>query len=174
MPTTEEKVYKGRVKLYFSKKGFGFIQATENISGVREGQDIFFHRSNTSQHIRTGSAVLFKLAEECEDEKLKIKSFSLEHSGDDPRKWPDGVQVSEGKQVGKVKWFNPRKGYGFIEPNVGGKEIFVHQSNIVKTGFRSLRDGEEVEFNLTSDAMSMIAANVSGPNGSDVQGSLRP
>ena len=48
--------------------------------------------------------------------------------------------------TGKVKWFNDQKGYGFIVPDDGGKDLFVHQSNIVAEGFRSLKEGQAVEY----------------------------
>lgn len=47
---------------------------------------------------------------------------------------------------GTVKWFNDAKGYGFITPDSGGKDVFVHQSAIVSSGFRSLAEGDKVEF----------------------------
>ncbi|MEM8800546.1 MAG: cold-shock protein [Pseudomonadota bacterium] len=50
--------------------------------------------------------------------------------------------------TGKVKWFNPRKGYGFIRPDLGDQDVFVHISAIVRSGLEELRDGERVEFEL--------------------------
>ena len=48
--------------------------------------------------------------------------------------------------TGKVKWFNDQKGFGFIQPENGGKDIFVHHSVIEGQGFRTLQDGESVEY----------------------------
>ena len=48
--------------------------------------------------------------------------------------------------TGTVKWFSDEKGYGFIVPDDGGKDLFVHHSNIDMSGFRSLREGQKVEF----------------------------
>jgi cold shock protein len=49
---------------------------------------------------------------------------------------------------GTVKWFNDSKGFGFIAPEGGGKDVFVHQSAIVARGFRSLGEGDRVEFQI--------------------------
>ncbi|MFQ5486152.1 MAG: cold-shock protein [Desulfobacterales bacterium] len=61
--------------------------------------------------------------------------------------------------VGRVKWFNDAKGYGFIETEEG-QDVFVHFSAISGTGFRSLREGEQVEFEVVSDDKGPKAANV--------------
>jgi CspA family cold shock protein len=50
--------------------------------------------------------------------------------------------------VGTVKWFNPTKGFGFIEPENGGKDAFVHISAVQKAGMDTLREGQKVEFEL--------------------------
>jgi len=47
---------------------------------------------------------------------------------------------------GTVKWFSEQKGYGFIQPDDGGKDLFVHFSNIVGEGYRSLQDGQAVQY----------------------------
>jgi cold shock protein len=50
---------------------------------------------------------------------------------------------------GTVKWFNGEKGYGFITPDDGGSDLFVHYSEITGSGYRSLNDNERVEFEVT-------------------------
>ena len=53
-----------------------------------------------------------------------------------------------GKQTGTVKWFDDSKGYGFIAPDGASKDVFVHHSNIVGSGFKSLPEGAKVEFGV--------------------------
>ena len=60
---------------------------------------------------------------------------------------------------GVVKWFNDSKGYGFIE-QAEGKDLFVHFSAILNEGFRTLKEGEEVEFELGELAFGLRAYNV--------------
>lgn len=61
---------------------------------------------------------------------------------------------------GKVKWFNDAKGYGFIEQEEGGDDVFVHFSAIQAEGFRTLREGQEVEFELKAGDKGLNAQNV--------------
>ena len=60
---------------------------------------------------------------------------------------------------GAVKWFNDSKGYGFIE-HTEGNDVFVHFSAILSEGFRTLQEGEEVEFELGESDLSLQAYNV--------------
>lgn len=50
------------------------------------------------------------------------------------------------KQTGTVKWFDEKKGFGFISPDDGGADLFVHYSNITAEGFRTLQEGQKVEY----------------------------
>lgn len=64
-------------------------------------------------------------------------------------------------EYGKVKWFDAQKGFGFIEPDNGGKDIFVHRNNIENLGFEEgLRDGEEVEFEVEETPKGLSAVDV--------------
>jgi len=75
-----------------------------------------------------------------------------------------GVQHEEGARImsnGKVKWFNEAKGYGFIEPDGGGRDVFVHFSAIQGEGFKTLSEGQTVTFDVVQGEKGPQAANVS-------------
>merc|ERR1719204_20327 len=77
------------------------------------------------------------------------------------------------RMAGIVKWFNPTKGFGFITPSNGGLDVFVHQSEIQLEGFRSLAQGEPVEYNLYDGQKGPKALKVTGPQGQQVKGAPR-
>jgi CspA family cold shock protein len=64
------------------------------------------------------------------------------------------------RTTGKVKWFNTSKGFGFITPADGGKDIFVHFSAIAGDSFKELNEGDEVEFELNDGKKGPEASNV--------------
>ncbi|MCA1731713.1 MAG: cold-shock protein [Actinobacteria bacterium] len=61
---------------------------------------------------------------------------------------------------GTVKWFSNEKGYGFIEPDDGSDDVFVHHSGIGGTGFKSLEEGAKVSYEVTRSQKGLQAANV--------------
>ncbi len=74
------------------------------------------------------------------------------------------VRKQRNMATGKVKWFNSEKGFGFIEQNDGGADVFVHFSAIQGDGYRSLNEGDEVEFNVTQGQKGPQADNVTVTN----------
>ena len=61
---------------------------------------------------------------------------------------------------GTVKWFNDAKGFGFIQPDGGGDDAFAHFSAIEMEGFKTLKEGQRVRFELTPGAKGLMAANI--------------
>ena len=62
---------------------------------------------------------------------------------------------------GTVKWFNSAKGYGFIQPDDGGKDVFVHVSAVEAAGMHTLNEGQKVNFDIQPDKRGAKAANLS-------------
>ena len=84
----------------------------------------------------------------------KRSGFLLRWSPKRERRAPDMAQ-------GTVKWFNDQKGYGFITPDEGGEDLFVHHSGIAGNGFKTLDEGAKVSYEETQGKKGMQADNVS-------------
>lgn len=66
--------------------------------------------------------------------------------------------------TGTVKWFNDAKGFGFIQPDGGGADAFAHFSAIQMEGFKSLKEGQRVQFELNQGAKGLMAAHIQTEN----------
>jgi cold shock protein len=86
--------------------------------------------------------------------QVRGAAFLLRWSPRRERRAPDMAQ-------GTVKWFNDDKGYGFITPDEGGEDLFVHHSGIAGNGFKSLDEGAKVSYEATQGQKGMQADNVS-------------
>ena len=80
--------------------------------------------------------------------RLRLSDRHLNLAGDD--------QVA----TGTVKWFNPTKGFGFIQPDTGGKDVFVHISAVEKAGLSSLNEGAKVSYEIIADRGKESAGNL--------------
>lgn len=65
--------------------------------------------------------------------------------------------------IGTVKWFSNAKGYGFIAPDEGGEDVFAHFSAIEMDGYRSLKEGQKVEFEVTEGPKGLQAEKIRSP-----------
>ena len=74
--------------------------------------------------------------------------------------WAERLQEKLGMARGKVKWFSDQKGYGFITPEDGSNDLFVHHSEIQGSGFKSLAEDDTVEFELGQGQKGPCATNV--------------
>ena len=70
------------------------------------------------------------------------------------------MKEEKNMSTGTVKWFNADKGYGFITPDDGGKDLFIHHSEIQMGGFKSLNEGQKVEFEIGQGQKGPCATNV--------------
>ncbi|MEI7446627.1 MAG: cold-shock protein [Burkholderiales bacterium] len=64
------------------------------------------------------------------------------------------------RETGTVKWFNESKGFGFIQPDSGGKDLFAHFREIQGTGFKTLQENQKVEFDVTQGQKGPQASNI--------------
>lgn len=129
----------GKVKWFDRKKGFGFIEKDD-------GTDLFVSYRDINdegyKYLRFGQEVTF---EEKTDKKGPIAK--------------DIAVVKGGEGKGKVKWFDGRRGFGFIKQEKG-EDLFAHYSAITGLGFRYLKEGQRVSFDQEDDAKGLIAKNV--------------
>lgn len=61
---------------------------------------------------------------------------------------------------GTVKWFNPTKGYGFVQPDNGGKDVFIHISAVERAGLSTLNEGQKIEYELVSNKGKESGENI--------------
>lgn len=161
----------GTVKFFNSAKGFGFISPDDG------GADVFVHISAVERSglgaLNDGDQVSFELEQDRRSGKMAATDLRVigsagpsqarrpqRSSFDRPQRGYDrddsyggggGGGGSLGSGEGVVKWFNPVKGFGFIQPSGGGGDVFVHISAVEQAGLRGLNEGQRVAFELTQD-----------------------
>jgi CspA family cold shock protein len=163
----------GTVKFFNSAKGFGFISPDDG------GTDIFVHVSAVERaglrELNEGDRVSYEVEEDRRSGKLAAIDLRVTGSGPAPARrpaerprgdyqrpqssprGPSSRQV-EGSGRGVVKWFNSAKGFGFIQPESGGEDVFVHISAVERAGLRDLQEGQTVSYDIERDGRSGKAA----------------
>ena len=171
----------GTVKFFNGGKGFGFIQPDDG------GSDVFVHASALERSgigaLAEGDRVTFEVEEDRRSGKLAAVELRVTGSGagsasagrPDQRSQSNyrphgaahrptsgaragGSRQAEGSGSGTVKWFNATKGFGFIQPEGSGEDLFVHISAVERAGLRDLREGQVVSFDIERDGRSGKAA----------------
>ena len=158
----------GKVKWFNLTKGFGFIQPDDG------GADVFVHASALERaglyRLDEGQRVSYELEQDRRSGKTSAGSLQALDEGEAPRRREDRSATppsrsegpGEGAASGVVKWFNPTKGFGFIQPDHGGGDVFVHISAVEQAGLASLDEGQTVDFEVVTDRRSgkLSAANL--------------
>jgi len=130
------------VKWFDPVKGYGFVNC-------RDGREAFLHSSVISRaggspaNIKKGATVMVAVALEPRNSSLRVTSMLIS-SDADPAGMPINAAAPPGSVAGTVKWYDPEKGYGFIMPDDGGKDIFVHSSALRRSNLDSLPDDSRV------------------------------
>jgi cold shock protein len=163
----------GTVKFFNPAKGFGFISPHDG------GSDVFVHISAVERAglagLEEGDEVSFEL--EQDRRSGKVSAVDLQVTGSSPPaarssgpsrgfarddraprgrsdRAPSGGSGTGGSGTGVVKWFNSQKGFGFIQPDDGGGDVFVHISAVERAGLRDLPEGQQVSYEIEQDRRS--------------------
>jgi CspA family cold shock protein len=153
----------GTVKWFNTTKGFGFIQPDDG------GQDVFVHISAVEQAglrgLNEGATVSYELEQDRRSGKTAAGALTVLSEGSAapraPRRDFDSRPPRQsfsgggggvgGAGAGTVKWFNSTKGFGFIQPDDGTGDVFVHISAVERAGLRGLNEGQTVAYDLEQD-----------------------
>ncbi len=169
----------GKVKWYNATKGFGFIEPDDGgsdvfvhvsaveragLSSLQEGQPVDFELERDRRSGKTSAGNLVVTGEASPSARSSGGGGGFGGGGfgggggggfgrapRPPRGPSPGDRQVGGAGQGTVKWFNTTKGFGFIQPNDGGGDVFVHISAVEQAGLRGLNEGQTISYDLESD-----------------------
>jgi CspA family cold shock protein len=159
---------RGTIKFFNSAKGFGFIAPDDGgsdifvhvsalersgLTSLNEGDQVTFEveRDRRSGKVAAGQLVVVGHSEPSERPARPPRQFDRNDAGPRRSAAPPASRETYGSGDGVVKWFNPTKGFGFIQPSDGGSDVFVHISAVERAGLSSLEDGQQVSYDLQQD-----------------------
>jgi len=149
------------VKWFNLSKGFGFVAPADN------SPDAFMHVSVLTraglQQIAEGTKLLVQIGDGPKGRQI-LQIISVLGQGDLPETTaPLHHQVPSGpteEMIGTVKWFKPEKGFGFVAPDDGGKDVFVHKSIVSRLGLSTLETGQRVKMSVHTASKGREAVTV--------------
>jgi CspA family cold shock protein len=177
----------GTVKFFNEAKGFGFISPVDGggdifvhisaversgLDGLNEGDEVTYEVEQDRRSGKFAAIDLRVTAAGPPSDRARRPAFGGRGGGFDrgggggrdqaPRRsGSDGHdRTPAGSGSGVVKWFNPTKGFGFIQPEEGGPDVFVHVSAVEKAGMRSLNEGQRVSYELQNERGKTAAVNL--------------
>jgi len=147
---------RGTVKFFNGSKGFGFISPEDGSA------DVFVHVSAVERAglrgLNEGDQVEFELEKDRRTGKLAATDLEMLGGGGGFRPTAPrntGASPSYGQSGrGVVKWFNTAKGFGFIQPEDGSSDVFVHISAVERAGLHELREGQVISYEIEQDRRS--------------------
>jgi len=144
------------VKWFNLTKGFGFVAPVDGTS------DAFIHSSVVSRaglrEVAEGTKLLVQISEGQKGRQV-LSIVSVLGMGEVPQSAPRPAATGpEVELTGIVKWFKPDKGFGFVTPDDGGRDIFVHRTVVLRAGAQSLESGQKVKMMVQTAAKGREAS----------------
>ena len=161
---------RGVVKWYNAEKGFGFVELADG-SG-----DVFLHvntlQASGHQGVGPGVTLQVRVGQGQKgrqvDQVLSLDESTAEPSRDSrgarprtERSPPRQVDLSSAMEMaGIVRWYNPEKGFGFIAPSAGGKDVFIHATALERAGLSPLQEGQSVRMSVVQGAKGLEVGSI--------------
>jgi len=146
------------VKWFNLTKGFGFVAPVDGSS------DAFIHSSVVSRaglrDVAEGTKLLVEIGDGAKGRQV-LSIVQILGAGEAPHSAPRAAPTGpESEMTGVVKWFKPDKGFGFVTPDDGGRDIFVHRTVVLRAGAQSLETGQKVKMMVQTAAKGREASSI--------------